>query len=552
MALALVDSTPRERFPCAPLRQLCLPRLVVVLFVALILGSSPPPAHALVPESPEVKAMIERGLKFLERSEDDRLGGRCLIGLSFYKAGRKASHPKVQEALQACQVAMREDVKAQDNYSVGLAVIFLLETDPDKNRNLAQQYVNELLRRQQPAGGWGYDNTSTGDTSQTQYPTLALWLAINHGLNVPVASIERDCGWLLRTQDPSGAWGYQGDDRGAYERISQNEIRPALVAAGLGSVYICADLLGLHETRADRKEKDVPTALKPLNDPLPTTKKMRSNRIDRGIVKRAITDGNYWFTQHYTFESEGYTHYYLYAFERYQSFREFVEGRDEEAPRWYHDLATALTKSQKPDGSWESGDNPAVSTSFAVLALLRSAKKTLAVVAPKLGDGVLLGGMGLPKQTAHLQERDGKVVEEVLAGTIEELVTTIEKATPPELERLAESPARWKLDSDVLKRSGEIVKLKSLVGSGPVEARLITVKALARLRDFDNVPLLIFALTDPDLRVVHEADRGLRFSSRKFEGVGLPDEPQPADVKAAIQKWKDWYLSVRPTGEFLD
>ena len=552
MGLLMGKSTCVANCP-GTLQRSCFPTSwTVPWLISVLLTVITPSANALSPNSPEVQALIERGLKYLERSEDDRLGGRCLIGLAFYKAGRRSSHPKVQEALRACQAAMREDVKAHDNYSIGLAVIFLLETDPEKNRNLAQQYVTELLRRQQPAGGWGYDNTTTGDTSQTQYPTLALWLAINHGLNVPVASIERDCGWLLRTQDPSGAWGYQGDDRGVYERIPQNEIRPALVAAGLGSVYICADLLGLHDSLADRKEPAVPTALKPLNDPLPTTKKLRSNRIDGGIVKRAINDGNYWFTKNYTLESEGYTHYYLYAFERYQSFREFVEGREEDDPRWYHDLATALTKSQKSDGSWESGDSSPVATSFAILALLRSAKKTLAVVAPKLGDGVLLGGMGLPKKTADLQERDGKVVEEVLAGTIEELVTTIEKATPPELERLAESPARWKLDSDVLKRSGEIAKLKSLVGSGPLEARLITVKALARLRDFDNVPLLIFALADPDSRIVREADRGLRFISRKFDGVGLPEEPKPADAKSAIQKWKQWYLSVRPTGEFLD
>ena len=93
-------------------------------------------------------------------------------------------------------------------------------------------------------GGWGYKDNPQGDTSQTQYPTMGLWLAMNNGLRVPEASIERTCAWLLRTQDPTGAWGYQGRDPGSYQRVSQDEVRPSTAAAGLGSLYISADMLG--------------------------------------------------------------------------------------------------------------------------------------------------------------------------------------------------------------------------------------------------------------------------------------------------------------------
>src|SRR5439155_16810507 len=110
-------------------------------------------------------------------------------------------------------------------------------------------------------------------------------------------------------------------------------------------------------------------------------------------------------------------------------------------PRWYNDVVALLRKTQDADGSWNGGDGQAVTTSFAVLTLLRSAKKTIATVtaAARLGEGVLLGGMGLPKNTADLQEKDGKVVESPLAGTIDELMATIEKGNTPELQRLAES-----------------------------------------------------------------------------------------------------------------
>jgi len=497
--------------------------------------------------------MVERALKALESLDDERLGGRCLIGLSFYKAGRKLDHPKIVVARQACEAAISTDASSLDNYSVGLALVFLLETDPERNRSLAHRYVVEVLRRQQRAGGWGYPNNNLGDTSQTQYPTLGLWLAINNGIEVQLSAIERICAWLLRTQDPSGGWGYWGQDPGNYQRVNQSDIKPALVAAGLGSLYICADMLGVNEVKPASEEPAVPSALRPVGGPLTTTRRPVARVIDPRLVKKAQTDGNYWFTRHYTMESEGHTHYYLYAFERYQSYREFVEGRIDPNPRWYYDVVTMLKRTQEADGTWTGSDGAAVTTSFAVLTLLRSTKKTLAkVTVAKLGEGVLLGGLGLPKNTADLQERDGRIVESPLAGTIDELMTTIEKGNQPELERLAESPARWKLDSDVTKRSGEIARLRSVVSGGSFESRLVAVRALARIRDMDHVPLLIYSLSDPDMRIVREADKGLRFISRKFDGVGIPVEPKPLDVKAGVAGWKAWYQSVRPNAEFLD
>src|SRR5262249_32029205 len=151
--------------------------------------------------------------------------------------------------------------------------------------------------------------------------------------------------------------------------------------------------------------------------------------------------------------------------------------------------------------------------------------------AKALGEGVLLGGMGLPKNTADLQERDGKILESPLAGTIDELMATIERGNTAELEKLAETSARWKLDSNVTKRSSEIARLRAVVAGGGFESRFLAVRALGRVRELDNVPLLIYALTDPDMRVVREADKGLRFTSRKLDGVGIPEEPKPQDAK---------------------
>jgi hypothetical protein len=530
-------------------------QLITALSLAIAVSRT---AHAVTPESPEVKQTVEHALKWLETQSDDRLGGQCLIGLAFFKAGRPATHPKVVAAVEACRAALATgDPVASDvahwNYSLGLAAILLLETDAEKNRDLANRYLNIILRRQRPDGAWSYVGDSMGDTSQTQYPTLALWLAMRNGLDVSTAAIEKDCSWLLRTQDPAGGWSYKGKDPGNHGRVPQDEVKPSVSAAGLGSLYICADLLGLEEKKAKSAEPGLPAALKPVGDPLEVKRPAPTTSIDSARIRRAMADGNSWFTNHYTMQSEPYTFYYLYAYERYRSFRELAERRSETNPRWYDDVYAYLKKTQQPDsGGWNDASDGAVATSFAVLTLMRSTKKTIGHIAASLGEGVLLGGRGLPPKTADLQEREGRLVESPLTGTVDELLTTIEKASTPEIERMAESSARWKLDADVTKRSSELVRLRALVSAGDYASRLLAVRLLGRTHELDNVPLLIYALSDPDVRVVVEADKGLKFISRKFEGVGLPAEPKPHNIKDAIATWKAWYRSVRPTGEFLD
>jgi hypothetical protein len=62
----------------------------------------------------------------------------------------------------------------------------------------------------------------------------------------------------------------------------------------------------------------------------------------------------------------------------------------------------------------------------------------------------------------------------------------------------------------------------------------------------DYAPTLIFALTDPDKRVVREARDGLRSISRNFEGFGPPDNFDVAERDKAVERWKAWYAKVRP------
>ena len=119
----------------------------------------PGTCFAITPDDPQVKQMVARSLAWLEKQDDERLGGKCLIGLCFFKAEKGLNHPKIAAAQRACEQAIATvdmDGQPTDNYSVGLALIFLCETNPKGNRALATRYVETLLKRQKANGAWGY------------------------------------------------------------------------------------------------------------------------------------------------------------------------------------------------------------------------------------------------------------------------------------------------------------------------------------------------------------------------------------------------------------
>jgi HEAT repeat protein len=89
-------------------------------------------------------------------------------------------------------------------------------------------------------------------------------------------------------------------------------------------------------------------------------------------------------------------------------------------------------------------------------------------------------------------------------------------------------------------------RLQQLVRGGEPEVRLLAVRALGRSGNLDYAPSLLYALTDPDPRVVLAARDGLRFVSRDFDGFGPPDNYTEQQRFEALDSWKKWYLSLRP------
>lgn len=501
---------------------------------------------AVKPSSPEVKKLIDKGVAFLEKSSEGRLGGRCLMAMTLLKAGKPATHKMVQAAIEECQKVAAGDAKApsEDIYSLGVIVLFFCELDTSKYAHEIEFFLNALKLRQKEHGGWGYENQGTGDTSMTQYGVLSAWTARQSGFTVSEEVIEKVSNWLIRTQDPAGGWGYQGNDPGDFNKVAQSEVKLSLTTAALGSSLIAANLLGFIDMADEGNDDELPPALIPVEEEKKNDPNANQN-VDSRRLRSAVSAGTSWFRQNYKIDPDGFTHYYMYALERFMSFKELAEGRRVDEAGWYNDGYKYLAKTQKEDGSWISSGGPGVDTAFSVLFLLRSTRKAIEK-SQSFGDGTLVGGRGLPKNTADVKLRGGKLVAKNQAQAVEDMLKALGDPNDPELDFMAENPDEIQLSDDAKIRLNQLKQLRQVVRTGSPKSRLAAVKALGQSRDAQYVPLLIYALTDPDPAVALASDQALRFISRRLDVEGMKTPPDKASRDMAVARWKDWYGKIYP------
>jgi hypothetical protein len=500
--------------------------------------------YAVTPDSPEVQKLVNAALGFLEKNTDERLGGKCLVGLAFIKSNQP-DHPRVLEALAECRKVMSANPPDPmlDVYSNGLAVIFMCELAPQKYTREIQWFLNRMKARQKDHGGWGYHDYPTGDTSQTQYAALSYWEAQRHGFDIQGTSVEQLADWLIRTQGPDGCWGYQGQVSTSSLPVEQADTGCSMLAAGLGSLYICANLLGVSPLTANEEAEDrLPSALRPVigTNANRSALKFRPQKISNAQIMETIAQAHDWMEDNYAIDIGLRRYYYLYALERYKSFQEVLEGEVVEEPKWYNDGYQFLAKDQKSDGSFSGYCGPVCDTAFATLFLLRSTQKSIRI---DLGEGTLLSGRGLPSNLARAKMRNGELIIEQVHTKVDQVLSMIDEEDEGALDELSRDPTQLIVDK-VEEKSAR--RFQQLVRGGEPEVRLLAVRTLGRTGNLDYAPSLLYALTDPDRRVVLEARNGLRFISRNFDGFGPPDNFTEQQRYEAADAWENWYKSLRP------
>ena len=520
---------------------------------------------AYTSQSPDVLAMRRKAVDYLEKSEShDFLGGNCLVAMAIHKELSQDQHPKILEAIEACRKFSADKtrkLKGPDVYSVGIAIIFLCGLDPVKYRTEIEDLLVILESLRKPnIGAWGYPekghtHANNCDTSMTQYGVLCYWAAHEAGFQIEFDAAAACCNWLLRTQDPSGAWSYQGKDSGSEQkRIAQNrlDIRHSMAAAGLSSVYIMADLLSLVSKPRSKKVRTGSGAVRPveqnkLDEQDAPNRNPRTNRVSTEAVRAAMALGDRWFDNNFAINEKTHAlHYYMYALERYQSFREKVTG--DEQGDWYDAGVTHLAGTQREDGTWLGTHGFQVDTSFAVLFLLRSTQKTIKAGQPQTG--FLISGHRIPRDTTNMFVRNGRLEAPSRKKATDEVLAMLLRTDESEFRSSFDLLEELELSQDPEQRAAQIAKLRRLLRAGEYEKRLVAIKTFTSTRDLDQVPALIYALSDPDFEIKRTARDGLRFMSRKFYGYGLVDEPDKEQEKAAILSWKKWYFSIKPDAEF--
>jgi len=522
-----------------------------------------PPRPAVGQDAAAVNRAIERGIELLagQQGADNRLGAEALVGLTLLKFGSNPDHPRIQAAVEA----VRADLPADDApdgtfsevYSPALATIFLIELDPVRHREAIDPLWRYLLRVQKPHGAWGYPDRKTGDTSMTQYGVLAMWEAWRAGLDVPPDRVNAVLGWLLKTQDPSGGFGYQGRPSPAWQPIQQSEVRHSLTAAALGSIYMCADMLGVDPQADNAAGEGLPGVVrrveqeKPPGQPAaPGAPKPLKIAVPTSVLRTVQQRGNAWMKENWSANPDQWTFYYLYALERYMTFRERAEGENH-GLNWYPEGAENLLRKQEGDGGWRGQAGTTADTAFALLFLMRAMKDTVEEAAG-LGEGLMVGGRGLPKATDAVEVRRGQVVARSLDAPAEQLLAILDDPDDPRydqaLRQLREMPSET---ARRLFQDKEEAIRRRLAEANP-ERRLAAVAALSARENLDAAPWLIAALTDEDRRVSLAARDGLRRLARRPEGFGLNADATAAEKILAADRWKKWYRAIRPGAAFLD
>ena len=511
--------------------------LARVIIVAVLLGSAQPTAAALTPASPEVQKAIERGIGYLTATTDTRVGAKALTARAMLATDRR-EHPRVAEAVAAIREAL-DNKHIIDIYSLGLCILFLVELDRQAYGVEIQKLLDLLVSYQKNNGAWGYQNKPDGDTSMTQYAVLGAWVGTEAGFQFPDRAWSAAANWLLRTQDPSGAFGYQGVESQSDQLVPQRGVSVTLAYAGLGSLYLCGNRLGLVDIVSDRAA--VPDVFRPVDE---ASERARA-QVDKGRFNAAIERAKLWKQGRANALPPEYIFYFFYTLERLETISEAIASKEIVNPAWYDDSAKYIVSKQNNDGSWSHTEGPVPATGFAVLSLVRSTKKVIESI-KGYGAGTLISGRGLPSGKGDVEMRLGKVVVKPLTGPAEELLDRLDQTDSVDYDRAVAALDDLVTEADVSRLSPIAKRLRSLAAGGTPDAKAVALRGLARTRDMTHAPLLLEALSDPSPVVVLAAHDGLCFLSRRIGATKPPAQPTDVDRAALKRQWLEWYRGVAP------
>lgn len=526
-----------------------------------------------IPESPEVKAVVDRAVEYLTNASPSGEKG-VLAALAIAEASKRygglvpKDHPVIKKAIAGIlkEVKSKALLRAHAMYHPCLAMILLCEADDQEYRPQIIKLVKSFEERQLDDGGFTYLGQKQWDTSQTQYVALAYFVARQHQIPVSLESTQRILEFVIAKQS-GNSWTYSPGER--QQKLS-------IHAAVSGTAYLLGDLLRLQPRLKIEKKVveglgvDLPPSIsvhivsQEQGDNASTEAAWGGEgplvNINKSNFKSCKQKANQHFENSFVIKYSKWSYYYLYAFERYAFFRQQAEGDvgNRAMKSWYDDGFALFKNEQKEDGSLPAGPeatvSPDINTSFAIMFLVRSSE-ILSI--PPAGSS-LEGGDGLGKTAGKaLKElKNGRMTANETSQNLNDLMENLgEDLSNDQLEFLSYSikDAIREYQARPDKSRGQArAFLRSLVSDKNYYKRLIGVRFLAGEQDLDNAPALIYAMGDPDIRVCMEAHNGLRLVSRKIDSITVPEKPTLSDFQLAKDRWVSWLLKLRPDAALLD
>ncbi|MGI9497976.1 MAG: prenyltransferase/squalene oxidase repeat-containing protein [Mariniblastus sp.] len=584
--------------------------LIVVLANAFLVTPSASAQAVYNPEHPEVRALADDLVNYLKGAvkPNSQINSRVLAALAVvqhskrYNGSVPLSDPLVKQACEDVAAQVDEIIENErEMYLPCITIILLAETNARAYREPIKKLLRFLEDRQNPNGSYTYRNEGykSCDMSQTQFAALAMFVAKLHGFDMDVQMAKRTLDWTLNSQAPDGGWAYklkasgQPNDPGFKPRGATSaeayEATPSIsmTFAGGGTAYLLSDFLQLNKRAKSmskslsKKTIGLPKTVTIYVEPVDGKSSLLNKtgplvQFDRGKFSNKVRTGNAWLERGFKVDRNiPFTCYYLFTLERYAYFREQGEGNVGNANlvNWYDEGFKYLLEQRggnsviKP----QSKENNIWSPALAILFLVRSSE----VLNVEPAESRALGGQGFRQDAVLRTGANGLIRQVETEKNLSDLISMMKEgeADNEQLRELAEALKKqiseFRAKDD--KSRGEIKAfLQSMIAARNYYRRLIAVRFLAGEQAMDNVPALLYALGDPDLRICIEAHDGLRLVSRKIDSMKLSDltrknglrDPDALtgeeddscrlEIGEMKRKWTEWFLKIRPSAELLD
>lgn len=346
--------------------------VVLMIIAAVAIASTVLSTHlasaAETLSSAEVQKAIKQGVDFLwstqrrddggwdEKYPQQNCGVSALAVLALLNCGENPSSPPMQSALNFLR-----KMPPQATYAVSLQAMALCAASAKSKEDmgLIERNCKWLVKTQQENGGWSYPGGG-GDPSNSQFALLALHEGQRVGIKLEKDERANALAWRTcfekaekywhEIQNDDGSFPYSGDSRGS------------MTCAGIASLIITAAELRSLEARA--QENGVACCGKPDD---------RDNRLRKAVR---------WLATNFEIKKnpacEGYHFYYLYALERAgrMTGSRFIGDHD-----WYREGARELLDIQKLNqGIFDSASlhergDKVINTSFALLFLSKGKRQ---------------------------------------------------------------------------------------------------------------------------------------------------------------------------------